>query len=129
MKAVVVGSRGEGELCKTLAGTMKQPALNLCGTTTLGEVMALIEQCRFFVCNDSGLMHVAAALNVPTVAVFGSTDPVATGPRGKHARIVRHPMDCSPCLKPQCDIGYPCLLTIEPQEVWAEMENLKRMVE
>ncbi|MEJ2725923.1 MAG: lipopolysaccharide heptosyltransferase II [Deltaproteobacteria bacterium] len=128
IKALVVGSRAEDELCQALAGTMKQQSLNLCGITTLGEVMALIERCRFFVCNDSGLMHVAGALNVPTVAIFGSTDPVATGPRGEYTRIVRHPMDCSPCLKPQCDFGYPCLLAIEPQEVWAEMESLKRMV-
>ena len=129
IKPLVVGSRAEGELCKALTRTMKGKALDLCGITTLGEVMALIERCGFFVCNDSGLMHVAAALNVPTVAVFGSTDPVATGPRGEYARIVRHPMDCSPCLKPQCDIGYPCLLAIQPQEVWAEMENLKRMLD
>jgi heptosyltransferase-2 len=129
MKALVVGSRAEAELCRDLTRTMNRQAVDLCGTTTLGEVMALIERCRFFVCNDSGLMHMAAALNVPTVAVFGSTDPVATGPRGKYARIVRHPMDCSPCLKPRCDIGYPCLLAIEPQEVWAEMESLKRTLE
>jgi heptosyltransferase-2 len=129
VKVVVVGSDAESQLCKGLTGAMKRNALNFCGMTTLGEVMALIERCHFFVSNDSGLMHVAAALNVPTVAIFGSTDPLATGPRGKYARIVRHPIDCSPCLKPQCDIGYPCLLAIEPQEVWDEMEELKRRLD
>jgi heptosyltransferase-2 len=58
------------------------------GMTTLGEAMGLVEQCQFFVTNDSGLMHVAAALNVPMVAIFGSTDPVATGPRSRKARVI-----------------------------------------
>jgi len=107
---------------------MKHRPLDFCGATTLGEAMALIKRCRFFVSNDSGLMHVAAALDVPTVAVFGSTDPVATGPRGKRTRIVRRPMACSPCLKPSCPTDYRCLMAIEPEEVWEEMERLAEEV-
>jgi ADP-heptose:LPS heptosyltransferase len=89
------------------------------------EAMALIERCRFFVTNDSGLMHIAAALNVPMVAIFGSTDPVATGPRSRKARVIRHPMECSPCLKPECPRDYRCLRAIQPGEVWKEMESLR----
>lgn len=124
-KVLVIGSEAENDLCEALGRSMKHKALNLCGMTNLGEAMALIKRCYFFVCNDSGLMHVATALNVPTVAIFGSTDPVATGPRGKHAKIVREEMDCSPCLKPECSIGYRCLFAIEPEDVWKEMENLR----
>ena len=87
--------------------------------------MALIERCQFFVTNDSGLMHIAAALNVPMVAIFGSTNPVATGPRSKKARIVQKPVDCAPCLKPKCPTDYRCMLGIEPDEVWREMESLR----
>ena len=127
-KVLVMGSEKEKEICEALRGSMKYAPRNLCGMTTLGEAMALVRRCDFFVTNDSGLMHMAAALNVPTVAVFGSTDPVATGPRNKNARIVKHDMDCSPCLKPYCPIDYGCMLAIEPDEVWNEMEMLREKV-
>ena len=128
-RTVLLGSEKDGTTCMALSGAMKHEAVNFCGKTSLGEAMALIERCGLFLSNDSGLMHVAAALGVPTVAIFGSTNPVATGPRGKWTRIVRHDLDCSPCLKPECRDGYPCLLSIEPDEVWAAMENLRGEVE
>ncbi len=124
-KVVVMGSEGEMDVCRAVSQSMKHTPLNLCGRTTLGEAMALIERCHFFVTNDSGLMHIAAALSVPMVAIFGSTDPVATGPRSEKARIVRHPTDCAPCLRPECPTDYRCMLSIEPDEVWKEMDNLR----
>jgi heptosyltransferase-2 len=67
-------------------------------------------------------MHVAAALDIPLVAVFGSTDPEATGPRSPKARVVRRPLPCAPCLKPECTKDYACLRAIQPEEVWRELE-------
>ena len=128
-KVVLIGSDQDSETCLDLSRAMKSGGLNLCGKTSLGEAMALIQKCRIFVSNDSGLMHVAAALGVPTVAIFGSTNPVATGPRGRRTSIVRHDIDCSPCLKPECRIGYRCLLSVEVDEVWEVMEKLKAEVE
>jgi heptosyltransferase-2 len=128
-KVVLIGSEKDGTTCLDLSRAMRHEVLNLCGKTSLGEAMALIRTCRFFVTNDSGLMHVGAALGVPTVAIFGSTNPVATGPRGKWARIVKHDFDCSPCLKPECRIGYRCLLSVETDEVWEVMEKLRAEVE
>ena len=87
--------------------------------------MALIERCQCFITNDSGLMHIGAALHVPMVAIFGSTDPIATGPRSRNARIVRNLVDCAPCLKPECSSDHRCMLGIEPNEVWREMEYLR----
>lgn len=124
-KVGVMGSKGEREICTVVCRGMNHPVLNLSGATTLGEAMALIERCQFFVTNDSGLMHIAAALNVPMVAIFGSTDPVATGPRSRKARVIRRAMDCSPCLKPECPGDYRCLRAIQPGEVWKEMESLR----
>jgi heptosyltransferase-2 len=124
-KALLVGSEEEKDICLAVSRSMKHMPLNLCARTTLGEAMALIERCQFFVTNDSGLMHIASALNVPMVAIFGSTDPVATGPRSEKAKIVRHPVDCAPCLKPECPDDYRCMLSIEPDEVWNEMEILR----
>lgn len=123
-KAVVLGSAGERGIGDEVARAMKGSAVNLCGETGLDEAAAVIGRCRVFLSNDSGLMHLAAALDVPTVAVFGSTDPVATGPRGRKARMVNHPLDCSPCLKPDCADGCRCLRSIEPMEVWRELESL-----
>jgi heptosyltransferase-2 len=124
-KIVVLGSQGEGDICSVVTQSMAHNPVNLCGRTTLGEAMALIERCHFFVTNDSGLMHIAAALNVPLVAIFGSTDPVATGPRNEKARVVQQTVDCAPCLRPECPTDYRCMLGIEPEDVWRELEGLR----
>lgn len=124
-RVVLIGSEKDRTACMDVARAMRHQALNLCGKTSLGEVMALIGRCRFFVGNDSGLMHIGAALGIPTVGVFGSTNPVATGPRGRWATVVKHDLDCSPCLKPECRTGYRCLLSVDVDEVWEAMETLR----
>lgn len=121
-KVLVVGSGGDKEICDAVTLAMRSPAVNLCGRTSLDEVVGVIRRCRAFVTNDSGLMHVAAALDVPLAAIFGSTDPAATGPRSPKARVIRKPMDCAPCLRPECTREYACLRSIEPEEVWRELE-------
>jgi heptosyltransferase-2 len=128
-KVVVLGSEKEMDICRGLSDFMENRPVNLCGRTSLGEAMGVISRCRFFVTNDSGLMHMAAALSVPTVAVFGSTDPVATGPCGPNTRIVKHDIECAPCLKPTCPGDFRCMLSIEPEEVWDAMEALREDVE
>lgn len=124
-RVIVMGSRGERDIAHAVCNIMTNPAINFCGRTSLREAMAVISLLQFFVTNDSGLMHVAAALGVPTVAIFGSTDPVATGPRGKRTRIVKREVACAPCLKPECPKDSRCLLSIEPDQVWREMVNLR----
>ena len=125
-KVLLFGSPSETEIAARVSHRMHTNPVNLCGRTTLGQVMALIKRCNLFVTNDTGLMHVAAAFSVPIVAIFGSTDPVATGPISRNVRIVRHSIDCSPCLKEVCPTDHRCMLSIEPQEVWSEMEDLKK---
>lgn len=127
-KVVVIGSEKEKGLGEGLIALMAPGAVNCCGMTGLAEALALIQRCQWFVSNDSGLMHAAAALKVPTVAIFGSTDPLATGPRGRNARIVKQDMECSPCLKPECPVGYKCLLSVQTDDVWREMEALRQIV-
>jgi len=125
-KVIVLGSKKEKDIGNKMAGIMKNKTADFCGTTSLGEALGLISKCSFFVTNDSGLMHVAAALGVPTLAIFGSTDHVATGPRGVKTRIIKHDIDCSPCLKPECPTDFKCMLSIEPEEVWDEMEKFRQ---
>lgn len=91
--------------------------LNLAGKTTLEEFIELAAACRVFLTNDSGAMHVASALGVPTVAIFGATDPEATGPAGPRARVVREPVACSPCLLRECPIDHRCMLGVSPEKV------------
>jgi heptosyltransferase-2 len=71
-------------------------------------------------------MHIAAAFHVPLVAIFGPTNHVTTGPMSRNATIVRHSIECSPCLKQICPLDHRCMLSIEPDEVWDAMESLKK---
>lgn len=115
---VLFGSKGEDQTCQEVAGGVnKLKVFNLAGRTSLGRAMALLSVLNAFVTNDSGLMHASAALGTPTVAVFGSTNPVTTGPLGGRVRMVRKPVDCSPCLKPVCPTDLRCFTGIEPEEV------------
>jgi heptosyltransferase-2 len=125
-RVIVLGSGNETDICEVLCSSMAHEPYNLCGQTSLGVAIGLVSHCSFFVTNDSGLMHIAAALGVPTLAVFGSTDPVATGPRGPKTSIVKHEIECAPCLKPECPTDFRCMLSIEPEEVWNEMEIMRR---
>lgn len=124
-RVLVMGSAKESEVCSDVARAMKQKALDVCGNTSLAEAVALLSCCNLFVTNDSGLMHVSAALGVPTLAVFGSTDPRATGPRGPRTRVMRHDVACAPCLRPTCPTDFSCMLSIHPEEVWEEMVRMK----
>ena len=125
-KVILFGSSSERDIGLRVSQRMEHAPINLCGLTTLGQVMALIKRCNFFVTNDSGLMHIAAAFHVPLVAIFGPTNHITTGPMSGNATIVRHALDCSPCLKETCPLDHRCMLSIEPDEVWDAMESLKR---
>jgi heptosyltransferase-2 len=93
------------------------PVHNFAGETTLAEYIDLAASCRVYLTNDSGGMHVASALGVPTVAIFGATDDITTGPTGPLARVVRQPVECSPCLKRECPIDHRCMTRVSADRV------------
>jgi len=122
---ILFGSAKEREICQQVAQNMEQPLLDLGGSTKLGEAVAVMQKCHFILTNDSGLMHVAAALGRPLAAIFGSTNPVTTGPASKKAVVIRSETDCAPCLKPVCPKDFRCMLDISTDEVWDKMQKLK----
>jgi len=113
----VFGSQDERELCASVTAGIRAPAKNFAGETSLEEFIELAAACRVYLTNDSGAMHIASALGVPTVAIFGSTDDAGTGPTGPLARVVREPVECSPCLKRECPIDHRCMTRVEPARV------------
>lgn len=115
---IIFGGPGDISTAGAVQASMKEKALNLAGKTGLRGLMALVKRCRLFITNDSGPMHISAALGVPTLAVFGSTDHIATGPFGEGHRIIREPVICSPCLKRTCPLKhYQCMERVTPERV------------
>jgi heptosyltransferase-2 len=117
---LVFGSAAERDLCDTVARDLARRNVetrNLAGQTSLREFIDLAATCRLFLTNDSGAMHVASALAVPTVAIFGATDDTTTGPTGPLARVVREHAECSPCLLRECPIDHRCMTRVTAARV------------
>jgi heptosyltransferase-2 len=115
------GSKSERALCNQVAALLiGHNVTNHAGQTTLAEFIGLASQCELFLTNDSGAMHIASALGIPTVAIFGATDDVATGPTGSHARVVRQAVECSPCLLRECPIDHRCMTRVSADRVVQE---------
>ncbi len=121
---LIFGAPGEKEIGQKVTQLIKKSTINLCGRTTLGEAIALINRCNLFITNDSGLMHVAAALDIPLVAIFGPTNPGTTGPIGTKSKIVRMPVPCSPCLQPDCATDHQCMKEISVDMVFDVVKTL-----
>ena len=101
---------------------------NLVGKTSMAELMAHIKALNLFICNDSGPMHIAGALDVPTVAIFGPTNYRQTYQWGNPAyRLVRHDIECAPCMKRECPLGHhECMKLVTAQEVLEAARGLLR---
>jgi heptosyltransferase-2 len=127
------GAAAERSLCESLAAAIRGEGIavrNFAGETTLRQFIDLAAACRLFLTNDSGAMHIASALGVPTVTVFGATDDTTTGPTGAWARIVREQVECGPCLLRACPIDHRCMTRVGSErvaavalELWEESET------
>lgn len=124
LRVSIFGSPAERSIGEDLAARLDPPGRNRAGETSVGDLVEELRTCHLVVTNDTGTMHLAAALGVPTVAIFGSTDPTLTAPTGDGHRVVRHPVECSPCFLRECPIDYRCMLRIEPAAVAAAVDEI-----
>ncbi len=123
-RVMVFGTNDDRQAAAVIARRCKE-IIDLTGRTTLAEAMALIDQCQVFVTNDSGLMHVAAALKTPLAAIFGSTNPVTTGPFSENNIILRQPLPCSPCMETHCrQNNFACMENIGVEDVLTAVDVL-----
>ncbi len=124
---ILLGGKGDHALGKEITSqAMNTPQIqNWCGETSLDEAIALIGMSKALVSNDSGLMHIGAALKVPQVAIFGSSDPHHTPPLSDKAKVIWLNLPCSPCHKRECPLGHlKCLKDISPKTVLDAIQTL-----
>jgi len=118
-RVAIVGSAAERPLAEQIAAQLGASARVLCGETTLAELVGVLRELRLLLTNDSGPMHLAAALGTPLVAVFGSTDWTETAPFSERARIVREQTECAPCRLRECPIDHRCMARVRVDRVAA----------
>ncbi len=118
-RVAIVGAAAERLLGEEVAAQLGGAARVLCGETTLADLVGVLKQLRLLLTNDSGPMHLAAALGTPLVAVFGSTDWRETAPVSEHARVVREETECAPCLLRECPIDHRCMTRVSVDRVAA----------
>src|SRR5262245_53805922 len=114
---VIFGSTNEVAIAHAIHSRMRNRPTVFSGRTELSELIAMIACCELLLTNDSGPMHLAAALRVPTLAIFGSTDEIATGPMSPAAVVLNKRIECSPCLLRECPIDHRCMTRITADEV------------
>ena len=120
----IVGSSKERDIGEAIREHSAGVALNLCGRTTLDQAVVLLSGADMVVTNDSGLMHVAAALDRPLVALYGSSSPAFTPPLSARARILKFDVPCSPCFERTCPLGhFDCMMKLKPVRVLAEIHS------
>ena len=117
---IILGSTAEKQMCQSVSDNIGKGAFNFAGKTSLTLLAALINRCKVYLTNDSGSMHFADLLNIPIIAIFGSTDPQTTKPFGDNHVIIRHPIECSPCLQRSSPlIHHNCMEMIKYEDVFS----------
>ena len=119
---ILFGAAAETDVSAAIALEMSKPPINLTGKTAIVDLPALLSQCHVFIGNDSGAMHVAAAAGLPTIGIFGPTDPFGTAPVTPRQSIVRQQPYCSPCFLRRCPIDHRCMTRITTEQVEAAVD-------
>lgn len=126
---ILFGTAAEQQVSEAIAAGISGPSISLVGMTTTAGLPALLSRCQLFVGNDSGAMHVAAAVGLPVVAIFGPTDPHGTVPITPRCTVVQEKPYCSPCFLRRCPIDHRCMTRVQPEAVDAAAHNWLRSAE
>ena len=119
----LAGSANDAAIGEEIARLSERPCVDLSGRTTLAEAIDLMSCASLVISNDSGLMHIAAALDKPLIALFGSSSPAFTPPDSPRAQIVRLDLPCSPCFQRVCPLGhFDCMRQLKPELVWDRID-------
>jgi heptosyltransferase II len=116
---ILFGTAAEANVSTAISAEMRQPPIDLTGKTAIADLPALLSQCHLFIGNDSGAMHVAAAVGLPVVAVFGPTDPLGTSAVTQRRSIVQQKPYCSPCFLRRCPTNHQCMTAVTADMVEA----------
>lgn len=125
---ILFGSPGERNVAERIAAQMQHRPVMLAGKTSIGDLPALFSCCQLFVGNDSGAMHVAAAVGLPLVAVFGPTDPFGTRPATERLTLVQEKVSCSPCFLRHCPVDHRCMQRVTVNHVYEAAQNWIRQI-
>jgi heptosyltransferase-2 len=120
---ILFGTPGELPVSAAIASELQRTPINLTGKTSIADLPALLSQCHLFLGNDSGAMHVAAAVGLPVVAVFGPTDPEGTAPVTPRLTIVQQKPYCSPCFLRRCPTDHRCMTAVTPAMVESALHS------
>jgi heptosyltransferase-2 len=126
---ILFGTAAEQKVSDAIAAGIKGPSISLVGKTAIAALPALLSRCQLFVGNDSGAMHVASAVGLPVVAIFGSTDPHGTAPITPRCTVVQEKPYCSPCFLRRCPIDHRCMTSVRPEAVEAAARGWLRSAE
>ena len=114
---ILFGMSADAAIGLQIAAGLDGKCLNLIGKTSLAQLIEWLAQCSLLLTNDTGTMHLAAYLGIPTISLFGSTEPLLTGPLGDNHRVLRHHVECSPCFLRECPIDFRCMTEVSVEEV------------
>ena len=126
-EVLLIGSPDEVEVSRAVAERMQHQPIFLTGQTSLSQAIEVLSLADVLISNDTGPAHIAAALNRPTLVIFGPTDPRTTRPFSPRAEIIRRPPECAPCMLRDCPIDHRCMTAITPGEVFARASAMMKV--
>jgi heptosyltransferase-2 len=123
-QTAIIGAQGDVEVARAVARQMRTRGAVLAGKTDISTLKGLLSRASLLISNDTGSAHVGAALGIPTIVVFGPTEHFATHPYSDKARVVRHQVECSPCMLRDCPIDHRCMTGVQVEDVGRAIESL-----